>query len=363
MGTITERKRANGSKSYTAQIRIKRDGKIAHSEAQTFERRPAANAWLKKRETELSAPGALSTGKNPNITLSDVIDRYERESQKSYGKTKKQVLKSIKDFQIASMKCRDIGSADIVEFAQQLSVSRQPQTVANYLSHLSSVFAIARPAWAIELNYNAMLDAQKVLKRLGTAGRSKERDRRPTVEEMDMIIGHYEDRQIRVPDVIPMSRIILFALFSTRRQDEICRITWSDLDEANKRVLVRDMKNPGEKEGNHVWCDLVPEALAVLQTLPRDDDRIFPYEAKSVSASFTRACPLLGIEDLHFHDLRHEGISRLFELGWSIPHVATVSGHRSWSSLKRYAHLKQRDTDKYAGWSRMPKLQLRLPVV
>ncbi|TIN81271.1 tyrosine-type recombinase/integrase, partial [Mesorhizobium sp.] len=50
-----------------------------------------------------------------------------------------------------------------------------------------------------------------------------------------------------------------------------------------------------------------------------------------------------------FHDLRHEGISRLFELGWNIPHVAAVSGHRSWTNLKRYTHIRQR-ADKYAGW-------------
>jgi integrase len=56
---------------------------------------------------------------------------------------------------------------------------------------------------------------------------------------------------------------------------------------------------------------------------------------------------------LHFHDLRHEGISRLFEAGWDIPHVALVSGHRSWSSLQRYAHIRQRD-DKYAGWRWRP---------
>ncbi|MDF1856927.1 MAG: hypothetical protein P1U48_15990 [Pseudooceanicola sp.] len=38
---------------------------------------------------------------------------------------------------------------------------------------------------------------------------------------------------------------------------------------------------------------------------------------------------MLGIEELHFHDLRHEGISRLFEMGWNIPHVVAASGLRS----------------------------------
>ena len=55
----------------------------------------------------------------------------------------------------------------------------------------------------------------------------------------------------------------------------------------------------------------------------------------AIGAAFTRAVALLGIEDLHFHDLRHEGASRLFELGMNVPHVAAVSGHRSWNSLRR----------------------------
>ena len=83
--------------------------------------------------------------------------------------------------------------------------------------------------------------------------------------------------------------------------------------------------------------------------MPRKGERIFPYSVDAISASFTRTCALLEIDDLHFHDLRHEGVSRLFELGWSIPQVATVSGHRSWVTLKRYAHIDQTG-DKYAGW-------------
>ena len=68
-------------------------------------------------------------------------------------------------------------------------------------------------------------------------------------------------------------------------------------------------------------------------------------------AAFTRACKVLGIEDLHFHDLRHEGVSRLFELGKTIPQVACFSGHRSWQSLQRYAHIRE-SGDKYAEWRR-----------
>ena len=68
-----------------------------------------------------------------------------------------------------------------------------------------------------------------------------------------------------------------------------------------------------------------------------------------------RAVALLGIENLHFHDLRHEGVSRLFEMGLSLPRVAAVSGHRSWTTLKRYTHLRQVG-DKWAGWEWLERI-------
>ena len=101
----------------------------------------------------------------------------------------------------------------------------------------------------------------------------------------------------------------------------------------------------------------MPEAERVIKSMTRAAPEIFPVTADAISAAFTRACYATGIntEDmpeelrLHFHDLRHDGVSRLFEMGWNIPKVSAVSGHRSWQSLKRYTHLRQTG-DKYANW-------------
>jgi integrase len=120
------------------------------------------------------------------------------------------------------------------------------------------------------------------------------------------------------------------------------------------------MKHPGQKSGNDVWCDLPDEAMLFLP--PEGKGRIFPYTEDAISAAFTRACYTLGInaedmpdEDrLHFHDLRHEGVSWQFEKGKDIAHVALVSGHRSWASLQRYAHIRKTG-DKWAGWKWLPK--------
>jgi integrase len=81
-------------------------------------------------------------------------------------------------------------------------------------------------------------------------------------------------------------------------------------------------------------------ARKIIDAMPRFDERILPYNSESVSASFERACKRLGIDDLRFHDLRHEGICRPFEAGLNIPEVALVSGHMSWQNLKRYTHLR-----------------------
>jgi len=237
----------------------------------------------------------------------------------------------------------------VVGFANELIIKVAPSTVGNYLSHLAAVFAVAKPAWAYQLDQTAMKDAFVVAKRLGIASKSRERDRRPSLEELDKIMEYFGERLKRRPSCIPMQKVIGFAIFSTRRLEEIARISWKDLDAEGSRVLVRDMKNPGEKIGNDVWCDLPPEALQIILSMPKRRDEIFPYCGDTIGANFTRACQFLEIIDLHLHDLRHDGISRLFEIGRNIPQVSAVSGHRSWSSLKRYTHLRQTG-DKYAGW-------------
>jgi len=355
MGSIIPRKRKDGTVGYSAQIVIKKGGQIVHRETQTFDRRQPAVAWMRKREEALSQPGALE--RKAKVTLADVIDRYVDESLREIGRTKAQVLRSIKRYAIAKMDVAEIGSEHIVSFAQELAKTMQPQTVGNYLSHLAAIFAIAKPAWGYDLNRQAVQDAHAVLRRLGVTAKSQERDRRPTLAELDKLMAFFVERQGRAPESAPMHKIIAFAIFSTRRESEITRAKWEHLDAEGSRLLIEDMKHPGQKIGNDVWCDLPPEALAIALSMPKTADEIFPYTSDAIGAAFTRACYTLGIntpempddERLHFHDLRHDGVSRLFEMGKDIPHVSPVSGHRSWTSLKRYTHLRQTG-DKYKDW-------------
>lgn len=141
---------------------------------------------------------------------------------------------------------------------------------------------------------------------------------------------------------LPMADIIDFAVGTAKRESEITRLHWPDVDEATRTAVLRDAKHPRSKEGNHKRFPLLGDMWPLVQRQPKTEKqaRIFPYKADSIGTAFRRACVALHIEDLHFHDLRHEATSRLFEQGYSIEQVATVTLHESWQELKRYTQLR-----------------------
>ncbi|MCL7463397.1 site-specific integrase [Pseudomonas sp. NW5] len=362
MATIRSRTNADGKTMYTAQIRIKRGGKQVYQEAASFSRLKAAEAWAKRREVELEDPAALQRAqRGGSVSLADMIERYiaERDPARPMGKTKAATLRAVAASPLGELVEPELTSQALVDYVlwrmSDAGGNVQPQTAGNDLSHISAVLSIAKPAWGYDVDGRICEDARKVIKKLGYATRSRERDRRPTLEELDRLLTRFLEVQAFRPTSTAMAKVVGFALFSARRQEEITRIRWEDLDEARQRVLVRDMKNPGDKWGNDVWCHLPDEAWAILHSMPRVCAEIFPYNSDSISASWTRACKILGIENLHFHDLRHEGISRLFEMDWDIPRVASVSGHRDWNSLRRYTHLHGR-SDPYREWSWLARI-------
>lgn len=120
MASITTRKRKDGS-SCLARVRVMREGTSYH-ETKTFDRRPAATVWIKKREKELAKPGALEELNVSAPPLSKAIERYTEETVQDIARTKAQVLRTIATYPIADLPCSAIKSKDIIEFLQSLPV-------------------------------------------------------------------------------------------------------------------------------------------------------------------------------------------------------------------------------------------------
>ena len=144
-----------------------------------------------------------------------------------------------------------------------------------------------------------------------------------------MLTEALEKRAKHPRAVIPFLDIFNFSILTCMRIGEVCRLRWEDIDEEQRSVLVRDRKDPRKKVGNHMTVALLGDAWDIAMRQPKKSELIFPYISRSVSAGFTRVCESINIEDLHYHDLRREGASRLFEAGFSIEEVAQVTGHKS----------------------------------
>ncbi len=126
-----------------------------------------------------------------------------------------------------------------------------------------------------------------------------------------------------------MKNIINLAIETGMRRGEILSIKTQNLME--NYIWLPDSKN-----GNPRKIPLSNRAKIILKesVLP------FPISANAVRLCWSRMIKRSGIQDLHFHDLRHEAISRFFEKGLSIPEVSLISGHKDVRQLMRYTHIK-----------------------
>ena len=88
---------------------------------------------------------------------------------------------------------------------------------------------------------------------------------------------------------------------------------------------------------------MAPDVRERMLKLGGDVDLLIPVNSKSFAARWQQGLKILGIDDLRFHDLRHEGATRFAEDGLTIPQLQQHTLHDSWSSLERYVKIRRRN--------------------
>lgn len=311
--------------------------------AATFATKREAKDWALQIEAQANHIAAGGYAPVPKgATLADLIDKYTESGTKVPGKTKEATLAMLRR-DLGKVKLSNLNAVVLRDFIDR----RQDDgaggvTIAADLSYLSAVLKWGRHARHLDLPDRLALDARASLMHRGLNTRSQERDREPTDDELGRIYGHWATK---TRQQIPMQTVCQFALATGMRQGEITRLEIEDIDQAAKTVVIRDRKDPRNKQGNHQTVPLLPDAWAIVEPIieERKTGFLFPYDERSISASFTRACTALGIEDLHFHDLRHRAAAQFFRMGLGIPQVALLTGHKTWAMLRRYTAIKPSD--------------------
>lgn len=325
-------------------VQVRRKG---HYISESFLRRGDAELWARTIEGKIDRGEPIHTRVATAKTFGDLIDLH-RADLAEVGRTLGRSKAASLDFlalRLGALKPAELGREKLVEFGRQraqegagpVTVGIDLGYIKTILSHAAAVHGIIAPTEGVDL-------ARIALTRLGLVGKGNERDRRPSEEEINAILKALESNPRQF---IPVARVVRFAIATAMRQDEISRARWEDYNPRTKMLLIRDRKDPRRKTGNdqripllsvsgYDPCALIEEQRALVGSR----GRIFPYNGRSIGTAFRRVCRTLGIEDLHFHDLRHEATSRLFEAGFTIEQVALVTGHKDWKMLRRYTHIR-----------------------
>jgi integrase len=341
VATITEIKNKDGSTKYRVQVRRFKDGKLAYSEAKTFDKYGIASAWGKERDEQLDKPGAVDRAKAAVVTLGHVLQLYEEKYCAKVGRTKAADIKRLQGYPIADTPIARLTSEKLIAHIRERCETAKPQTAGNDLIWIDTVLKAAYPAFGIKVDLSEIEAAKIFCRKVGLMKKSDKRLRRPTADELDKLSAFFKSRDERSD--IPMYDVMWFAIHSGRRQAEITRLEWADNDKKHRTGMVRDLKHPRKKEGNHRRFKFTDDAWEIIERQPETGQFIFPYDPKSIGAAFNRACHILEIVDLHFHDLRHEATSRLFEKGYPIHEVQLFTLHDSWETLRRYVNLRPED--------------------
>ena len=128
--------------------------------------------------------------------------------------------------------------------------------------------------------------------------------------------------------------IIQIALETGMRRGEILSIEWRNVDFERKQVLL-----PLTKNGYARIVPLNDFVISIIQDIPKSSEKIFPITDNAFRQAWHRLRTKANLDDLKFHDLRHEAISRMFENGMSIPLVKAITGHRTVTQLFRYIQI------------------------
>ena len=260
MGTILTRKKKDGSPRYTAVIRLKRDGHVYHSETETFGEKANAKSWLRRRESELDAQKGRGESFAKAPTLAELIEWYRVELKKhsSWGRTKEADLKRLGGYPISSKICTKLNASDFISHINfRRDEGAGPATAGNDLIWLRQVLKSGRASKNLSIKLQALDDAGHELRTRKVISKPKKRTRMLTRNEEERLLCYFQRRDERSP--IPMSDIMLFALNSARRLDEITQIRWKDLDEKLGVYKLFDLKHPTRKVGNNKTARLLEQ--------------------------------------------------------------------------------------------------------
>lgn len=313
------------------EVQIRRSGFPPVSKS--FHKLSDAKEWARLIETQADRQELAPSRKSlETTTLSDLVIRYRDEvvPAKKGGDIETIVLNAFLRHSISQQKLSTLSTSDFASYRDERLQVITAKTLKRQLAPLQNMFEHAKAEWGVPLRENPL--AKLTLKVI-----DNKRQRRLREGELSKLLEAGKKTRNRY-----VVLIVRFALETAMRRGEILSLKWRDIDLERATATILEAKN-----GHSRTIPLSPAAIVTLQEAKKqhtteetveNNGLIFPITPLALRLSWDRLTRRAKISDLHFHDLRHEAISHLFELGLTVPEVASISGHRDMRMLFRYAH-------------------------
>lgn len=337
-------KQANG----TYRVWVRRRGRSTSS---TFDRKADAEAFGRKIEAAIEAGASVEYKKIKSSTLADLLNHYQTHVIPT-RRNPTQEKQRIKHWLATSLAKRPLDSLAAIDFARyrdsRKRAGRADNTIRLELALVGRIFNLARMEWGFVGLNNPIADIQK-------PGGSQGRERRLLAGEFFCLY-----KRLRRVDNPWAGYAFALAIETTLRQATLMSLKWSWIDLSRRVIRIPVSARTAENKGVPASLPLTKRAVKILKMLGKIKigNDVFGCSANAVVCVWKRTkvearrdyengCIKAGItpdadflKDLRWHDLRHEGISRLFELGLHPLQVQRISGHKNMQMLLRYTHLQ-----------------------
>ena len=298
------------------------------SSSKSFTKRVDAIKWA--REAELQAERGMITqrkgGMSDKCTLSFALAKYRdtvAPTHRSGDREQRCIDAMLKHHQrFTRLRLDTLTVADVSKWRDERLQKVAASTVVRELTLLQGAVGHALDAGAVN-----------VVQQVKRPRVDDRRERRLQAGEWQRLMQACDQDRNKL-----LRPLLVLAVETAMRRGELLTMQWRHVDLQRCTALL-----PKTKNGHARTVPLSPVAVDFLSALSRNDDHVFPLSGDCVRQGFERLRRRAQVQDLRFHDLRHEAVSRLVERGLSLIEVQQVSGHRTLQMLQRYVHLQTAD--------------------
>lgn len=283
-----------------------------------------AKSWAAQMEVEL---GKMDGVVSVDHTLGNIFQRYASEVSETKKGAHWEIvrLKMFERFSIAGVRLIDLRREHFEHYIVERMATVKSSSVNRELNLISHCLTQAR-RWRL-MTHNPMED----LKRPKDPAH---RDRRISQREIDLVLHalNYDENAAVIQQQQKVAVAFLLAIESGMRAGEICSLTAANVNLVDQTAFLPDTKN-----GRARSVPLSKEAVRLLRRLEPwgQDGSVFGLASGALSTLFKRGVGKTDIEDLTFHDTRHEAITRLAKR-LDVLDLARMVGHRDIKQLLTY---------------------------